>query len=136
VPEVEVEGGVGPDQAAPLGEGDLRLPEQDEPLVFAQDALDVGVLRASHPQIITRLRGRVQGGSGLDGRWGRETGSDGGSDPSVHLETTVTELAEVEGCGHETVWRVMAPRQVLELVGDHDGQGVGELVFLSERPEG
>jgi len=46
VPEVQVEGRVGPDEAASLGEGELRLPEQDESLVLAQDALDVGVLRA------------------------------------------------------------------------------------------
>jgi hypothetical protein len=52
VAEVEVEGRVGPHEAAPLGEGEPRLPEQDEPLVLDQDALDVGVFRAGHVAII------------------------------------------------------------------------------------
>jgi len=65
VPEVQVERRVGPDQATPLGEGELRLPQQDESLVLAQDALDVGVFRACHTAIIARLRGRAQGGGRL-----------------------------------------------------------------------
>jgi len=62
VAKVQVEGRVGSDEAASFGEGDLRLPEQDETLVLAQDALNVGILGAYHTAIIARRRRPAQGG--------------------------------------------------------------------------
>jgi hypothetical protein len=38
VPEVQVEGRVGPDEASSFREGDPGLAQEDEPLVLAQDA--------------------------------------------------------------------------------------------------
>jgi hypothetical protein len=52
VAEVQVEGRVGADEAAGLGQGEPRLAEQDEALVLAQDPLDVGVLGPGHGPII------------------------------------------------------------------------------------
>jgi hypothetical protein len=67
VAEVEVEGRVGSDEAASLGEWELRLPEQDEALVLAQDALSVDVLRACHAAIMPRLCRAAQGEGRLQG---------------------------------------------------------------------
>jgi hypothetical protein len=65
VAEVEVVGAVGADEPASFGEGELSFAQQDESLVLAQDALDVGVFRACHTAIIARLRRRAQGGGPL-----------------------------------------------------------------------
>jgi hypothetical protein len=65
VAEVQVEGRVGSDEAASLGERELHLSEQDEPLVLAQDALSVEVLRVWHTAIISPQCGAAQGRAGL-----------------------------------------------------------------------
>jgi hypothetical protein len=57
-----VEGRVGADEAAGLGQRQPRLSEEHEALVLAQDPLDVGVLGPGHGPIIAPPGARHKAG--------------------------------------------------------------------------
>ena len=94
-----VEGGVGPNKAAP-SRGDLRLPEQDEALYWVRMRWAFDFLRARHTAIMARLGGRAQGSSSRRRHRDPEAGSGfAGSSPGPSCRYTPREEPPGSGPG-------------------------------------